>query len=167
MRAAAARFAALANLAVARGQAEPGRPQMADFFEMIEAATAAQPSGPAQIAGALGMVFHGPADGSNDVFEVATARRSRSVDELTGAEMRVERRSGVVGLLILTVDKRVRCIPQQDVVARYGSPKSVIIPRADHPDDAPLYSRYPRPWGELRVGIADGCVTKVVAEFDS
>lgn len=138
---------------------------MSELFEVITAAIAARDGGPGSVAGALGMVFRSPADGANDVFEVAASQRSRSIDELTGGEMRIRRSTGRLKLLILQVDMRVRCVAEAEVVGRYGQPRDLIAPRPPQPHDDPTYSSYPQSWGELRIGIAHGCVASVVAEF--
>jgi hypothetical protein len=138
---------------------------MPDLFDVIEAAIAAHGAGAREIGPILGMMFRAPGPGSNNLFEVATAQRSRVVDELVGAELRIRRESGAVGLMILDVDKRVRCVPSRDVVGRYGRATNVTVPHPPQPDDAPIYSVYPQGWGELRVGVSNGCVVSVVAEF--
>ena len=138
---------------------------MAELFDVIESAVAARNAGPNAASLALGMVFSGPADGSNDVFEVAAGGRSRLVQELVGGEMRIRRSSRAMKLIILNVDRRMRCVSSGEVVSRYGRPAEFSLPRPPQPADAPIYSKYPQQWGELRVGISDGCVVSVVMEF--
>ena len=141
---------------------------MIDLFEAIGGAIAARVSGPAAIEQALGLSFQGSAEGSNPSFNVMNSRRSRIIDELIGAQIRVERRVGDIRLMQFDVDGRVRCIGHDEVVARFGSSPELSVPRAGAPPNAPVYYIYHQSWGDVRIGLSrqpPECVATIVIEF--
>jgi len=88
--------------------------------------------------------------------------------ELKSAEIRLNRRSGKIRLILIDVDASARCVPDEEVRRRYGSSPELGVPTSRQPPDSPIYYIYHQPWGDLRIGVSQvgrRCVEMIVTEF--
>jgi hypothetical protein len=140
---------------------------MAEMFDAVDEIIRNHAAGLDLVGQTLGVQF-ARSQASNDRFEVVTSGRSQLFPELRSAEIRIDRRSGHIRLMLLSVDKANRCVPQAEVVRRFGSFTELSVPTPRQPPDSPIYYVYRRSWGDLRIGISrepPECVESVVTEF--
>jgi hypothetical protein len=161
-RAALAAWWVAALLAIAEG-----RPVMAEMFDALDDIVRNPAGGLPAVAQALGVSF-APSPASNERFEVVIGGRSRLFPEVKSAEVRIDRRSGRIRLMLLTLDKVSRCVSHEEILRRFGAFAELSVPTPRQPPDSPVYYVYHRSWGDLRIGLSRSkpeCVESVVTEF--
>jgi hypothetical protein len=142
---------------------------MADLFDALAGTVQGRKSGLAHVSGPLGVTLEKSSAKSNDYFDVLSAGRSRTFPELKSAEVRVDRRSGSIRLILLGVDAGTHCTPSSEVMRRFGSSPELSPPTARQPAGSPIFYVYRYPWGDLRIGVSPTgrqCVETIVTEFN-
>lgn len=142
---------------------------MADFFDIVETTIRDHKLGPDHASRTLGVRLERSKEKSNDYFEVLTSGRSQTIPELKSAEIRIERHSGRVKLILLGVEASVRCVTPNEVMKRFGTQAEFSPPTPRQPPESPSYYVYHHPWGDLRIGVSPTgrrCVEMVVTEFN-
>jgi hypothetical protein len=144
-------------------------PAMAELFDAIDQTIRERSAGPVHASQLLGVTLEKSRTKSNDYFDVLTAGPSPSFPELKSAEIRVERRSGKIKMLLLDLDAAARCVPSNEVMHRFGTSPELSPPTARQPAGSAIFYVYHHPWGDLRVGLSPvgrQCVEMIVTEFN-
>jgi hypothetical protein len=142
---------------------------MAELFDALAGTVQSRKSGPAHVSGLLGVVLEKSSAKSNDYFDVLIGGRSQTFPELKSAEVRVDRRSGSIRLILIGVDAAARCTPSDEIMRRFGSSPELSPPTARQPAGSPTFYIYHYPWGDLRIGVSPSgrrCVETIVTEFN-
>lgn len=142
---------------------------MTELFDAVEATISNRGLGVEYAGRSLGIEFRRSQAKSNDFFDVVTAGRSRRFPELKSAEIRLDRRSENIRFVLIDIDASVDCIPDGEILRRFGSSPELGLPTPRQPPKSPVYYIYHHPWGDLRIGVSQGkqrCVETIVAEFN-
>lgn len=129
------------------------------LFDKIDALTKLKSFDLKKVAKVLGLRPKYEETQRNEYFVIYEAKLP------DGVFRRVEVRVGsnaARGILIVDIDPALAITPGE-VADRFGSAKAISNPTLHAPPDSPYYYLYPRPGGELRLGIKPGAVHTVVS----
>ena len=103
---------------------------------------------------------------SNEYFTVYSSG-SGTESTFQKVELRVPASKATKGGLVLFELAPATCVTQDEAKRHFGQSPVLSVPTPRQPPESPIYLKYSRPWGELRLGFSRGaksCMVSVVID---